>query len=238
MQVTEKTIQEQLRRYYDNHRYVLTNSFVFAWESDFFSVTDSGYIYEIEVKISRGDFKADFIKEKHGLFKAIAAGKKFIVKKDSRNYNQGDVLQKVRVASLDIRHFRRVNTPDVGFTHEEDSFGYWQRRENEVSLRWDWEINRAACTSFKIKDLQKVNLPNRFFYAVPIGMVQPHEVPAYAGLIYVDGFTVTVAKPAPFITKDNIFARLFKTLLDKFYYIAIGQQAQINYLKSKHNGND
>jgi hypothetical protein len=34
------------------------------WESDYLSLTKSGYLYEGEVKISRSDFKADFQKEK------------------------------------------------------------------------------------------------------------------------------------------------------------------------------
>ena len=34
-------------------------------ECDVVSVSSSGYIYEYEIKISRGDFRKDFIKEKH-----------------------------------------------------------------------------------------------------------------------------------------------------------------------------
>jgi len=34
-------------------------------ECDVISVSKSDYIYEYEIKISRGDFKKDFIKEKH-----------------------------------------------------------------------------------------------------------------------------------------------------------------------------
>jgi hypothetical protein len=46
------------------------NKYIFDhdWESDFFSVTKSGYIYEVEVKISKSDFTADFVKFKHKLF--------------------------------------------------------------------------------------------------------------------------------------------------------------------------
>lgn len=53
-----------------NHDYKLSNSYVFDWESDFFSVSKTGYCYEVEIKISRSDFIADFKKlNKHALFK-------------------------------------------------------------------------------------------------------------------------------------------------------------------------
>ena len=47
-------------RYFLNNLYVFSNS----WESDYLSLTKSGYLYEGEVKISKSDFKADFKKEK------------------------------------------------------------------------------------------------------------------------------------------------------------------------------
>jgi hypothetical protein len=50
-------------RYFLNNLYVFSNS----WESDYLSLTKSGYLYEGEVKISKSDFKADFKKEKKHL---------------------------------------------------------------------------------------------------------------------------------------------------------------------------
>lgn len=43
-------------------KYLINNLYVFSWESDYLALTKSGYWYEIEVKISRADFKADFKK--------------------------------------------------------------------------------------------------------------------------------------------------------------------------------
>ena len=43
-------------RYFLNNLYIFSNS----WESDYLSLTKSGYFYEGEVKVSRSDFKADF----------------------------------------------------------------------------------------------------------------------------------------------------------------------------------
>jgi hypothetical protein len=54
---------------FSTHNYRLYNSYVFNWESDYFSVANqSYYIYEVEIKLSRADFKKDFTKVgKHNL---------------------------------------------------------------------------------------------------------------------------------------------------------------------------
>lgn len=61
---TEKAIQDNLRFLLSNPRYILNNLYVFGWESDTLILTKSGYWYEIEIKISRKDFKNDF-RNKH-----------------------------------------------------------------------------------------------------------------------------------------------------------------------------
>jgi len=66
--MTAKFIQERLERLFNNHEYILRNAYIFDWESDLFSVTKTGTVYETEIKVSRSDFRADFEKEKHKLF--------------------------------------------------------------------------------------------------------------------------------------------------------------------------
>lgn len=56
------------RYFLQNHDYLLNNVYMFNWESDLFAISTSGYVVEIEVKISRSDFFADFKKAKHALF--------------------------------------------------------------------------------------------------------------------------------------------------------------------------
>ena len=69
--MTEKIIQKQIRSLFQNYEYKLFNTFMFAWESDFFAISKSGYSVEVEVKISRGDFRKDFTNKlnKHLLLK-------------------------------------------------------------------------------------------------------------------------------------------------------------------------
>ncbi len=68
-QMTERIIQEKLKYYFANYDYKLFNAFIYAWESDFFGISKSGYALEVEVKISRADFRKDFQckTEKHHL---------------------------------------------------------------------------------------------------------------------------------------------------------------------------
>lgn len=62
---TEKSILKILNRdFLSQPKYLINNLYVFSWESDYLALTKSGYWYEIEVKISRSDFKADFKKDR------------------------------------------------------------------------------------------------------------------------------------------------------------------------------
>jgi hypothetical protein len=55
-------IKKSLAHAFHNYQYKLYNTYVFGWESDFFAISRSGYSIEVEIKISRGDFKNDFKK--------------------------------------------------------------------------------------------------------------------------------------------------------------------------------
>lgn len=67
---SEELIQQQLRYSFlspNSVKYFTENLNVYDWESDVLKITKSGYAYEFEIKISRGDFKNDFKhkKKKH-----------------------------------------------------------------------------------------------------------------------------------------------------------------------------
>lgn len=74
-ELDSKDIISSLQLRFINHKYQINNAFIFNWESDFFSVSESGYVYEVEVKISRSDFKDDFNKvDKHKLLESVDPG--------------------------------------------------------------------------------------------------------------------------------------------------------------------
>jgi len=70
-QLTEKRIQSSLWGTFSSHKYRFVNIRFFntGEECDFISFLVSGYCQEIEIKISRSDFYADFNKPKHKLIK-------------------------------------------------------------------------------------------------------------------------------------------------------------------------
>lgn len=141
-----------VHNYFSNdYKYCIKNSFIFRydWESDYFCVNKEGYSFEIEVKITKADFKNDFKKEKHKLF----------VEKDSKRL-----------------------------------------------------------------------IPNRFYYAVPRGLISETDLPSYAGLIVVDGSHAIIQKRAPFIHKKKHDLR--KILCDKFYYNWMLQKKKLNLVES------
>lgn len=51
---------------------MIPNIYLYGWESDFLSVSRSGYVYEYEIKLSISDFRADFKKRRR--HKALKEG--------------------------------------------------------------------------------------------------------------------------------------------------------------------
>lgn len=69
--VTEQLLQQYLRGWKSNPKFIVENLYVFGWESDMLIKSRSGYWYEVECKISFADFKNDFKhkRQKHELLK-------------------------------------------------------------------------------------------------------------------------------------------------------------------------
>jgi len=66
--------------------------------------------------------------------------------------------------------------------------------------------------------IERFKRPNKFYYAVPEGLIEPEEVPAYAGLIWVTNKGGLIEKKkAPYIHKDKYNDAELK-LGEKFYY--------------------
>lgn len=70
---TERMAQDKLRQYLfapNSKKYEMLNLYVYGWESDYLVVTQSMLAYEVEIKVTRADFKNDLShkKDKHLLF--------------------------------------------------------------------------------------------------------------------------------------------------------------------------
>ena len=59
--------------------------------------------------------------------------------------------------------------------------------------------------------------PDYFYYRVPDGLVDPEDIPPYAGLAYVCGRNLRKVKDAPILHRDKLDPEAYK-MADKFYY--------------------
>jgi hypothetical protein len=142
--ITAKDIIHSLSLKYSGHQYHINNVYLFdGWESDFICFSEEGYLYEIEIKVHRSDFKDD---------------------------------EKLKIAKHALL----------------------ESNDNKTS---------------RMK-------PNRFFYAVPRGLLGTAEVPHYAGLIEIDdrNKAAVVVKDAPYLHKENMLNQDMKDLLLKRFY--------------------
>ena len=72
VEYSEESIQRALRHNFlspSSVKYFTENLNIYKWESDTIKFTNSGYVYEFEIKISKADFKNDFKnkKKKHSI---------------------------------------------------------------------------------------------------------------------------------------------------------------------------
>ena len=77
------------------------------------------------------------------------------------------------------------------------------------------QLRLGDSSIIKFKEPVK-HIPNKFYYVTPINLIARHEVPIYAGLIYINGNHCQVVKPAPFLHK--VLNDYDKRLLSKYYY--------------------
>ena len=133
-----------------------------TYESDMLIFKENGSIFEIEIKVSRADFFADFKK-----------GQKHLCLEEG------------------------------GFTANKDT----------------WKTNKETrkVNKFKKGEFISVELPNRFYFAVPEGMIKVNELPEYCGLFYIGkSGSVKKIKESKILTKERKID--FEKLANKFYW--------------------
>lgn len=213
-------IKKALHWHFLNHDYKLYNTYIYDWESDFFCVSKSGYAVEVEIKVSRGDFLRDFIKEKHGLFKDICSGKSHHIYIRNDYHNRGDFLGRIEYKTLHTSYGPEQSTRGGRKDHnwrwgrKENEYGYWVNDYGHIELHKKSIDMYAPTTGIKIKPIAEIQSPNKIWYAVPEGLITLAEVPPYAGLLYI-GKDAKVIKQAPFMHKTK--HDLDKILLKKYY---------------------
>lgn len=109
--MTSDKVYRGVRSMFHNHDHKFENVYIYDWECDHFSVTGSGYAYEIEIKVSKSDFKADFQKPKHHFFKCIKNG--FSIINQGRGYTWIEKDQKVEYTNINPVEISFKNCPNI-----------------------------------------------------------------------------------------------------------------------------
>lgn len=221
--ISELDLQQAVRRLFHNHQYILMNSYVFDWESDLFSVTKTGNVYEVEIKISKADYRKDFEKEKHQLFKSNVHGKTHHITgypAHRYSWDPARVVGKFSYQDVTWQHPK-------GYYLDHRAGQYVTGYGASFIQRKDVEL-LAPCTTIKIKPIQDILCPNRFYYASPPGIIEVKDLPPYAGLIHYEDKEAWITKQAPFIHKRPLLGgKLTSILLEKFWYLSQRQRYAI-----------
>ena len=86
--------------------------------------------------------------------------------------------------------------------------------KHQVMQGW-FEARKQAL--YETGDWVRYGRPNYFYYRVPDGLVDPKDIPPYAGLAYVCGRNLRKIKDAPILHRDKFDPEAYK-MADKFYY--------------------
>lgn len=217
-------IYKALYQYFLNYEYKLFNTFLYDWESDFFAQSKSGYRVEVEVKVSRGDFFKDFEKPKHKLFKDLQAKRTHSVSPwpyETYEDREARVVCEYNHKEVRFRFGPDTNSSrtDYGMWNtgrKNGKWGYWVNDYGPATVSNREKKVYAQCTNIRIKLITEVLCPNQFYFACPAGLITEKELPAYAGLIFIntDGHS-TLVKKAPYLHKNH--QDLTKHLLKKYY---------------------
>lgn len=194
--MTEKDIQRALWIKYRHHKYRFLNTYFFSSEQDYLTFLQNGYCWEFEIKVSKSDFWADFRKKKHLQYTNTAAN-----------------------VSLKPVKLREI------WTKTEEPYDPESKLNRRYRIRTNWDtgettygVERHDRTTFNYKEIAPKNIPNRFYFATPAGLVKLDDIPSYAGLIEVGpGGVSTVLKKAPLIHKGKSDPkRNFNTIYYKY----------------------
>jgi len=193
---------EHIQKFFPSAEYFLENVFIYPWESDYFLQMRSGYHYELEKKISRSDFKADFKKtSKHW---QLSHGKREVITAQGGkglSFLSSEQIAKFERDIKDILHRKQ--------RYREDGYDVWLY--SRIVMRDNI-------------------IPNRFYYITPKGLLKKSEIPDYAGLLEYTDDQIRTVKHAPFIHKRKY--NFDKAMLDKYKFRNYDLQVEINFLRS------
>ena len=213
--MTAKEIDNILRASLTNE-YELSNTYIFNWESDYFGISKSNLIYEIEIKLSRSDFFADFKKKrKHEVLEKSKQGKNYITLRDYLYYSYEKPIGYDTFGNKKNNQFRIVKQAT---------------KELKIPANIEGRNHKMLYSQVRFK---KIFCPHRFYYACPHGLIKKSEIPHYAGLIYVNTASINKVKEAPILHRKEL--NIQSILLHKFYHLSLNQRIDLKFLREENN---
>jgi hypothetical protein len=135
--------------------------------------------------------------------------------------------QKYKYMFTNIKYFSLENENDFIAVTESGMTYEFEIKTRKFDFSDDFKkhkkhekLKKAYASKNKSEDY---NVPNKFFYACPPGIIDKKDVPQYAGLIEVNEFKVRIVKSAPILHKvkynpaqffDRLYIRL-REFLDR-----------------------
>lgn len=111
MGIAVSEIQDALATRFSSHRYLLLNSYIYAWESDYWSKAPSGLIYEVEIKLTKSDYRADFLKiNKHNYLQRCSQ-QDLVVERNGMSYDYVNGKRVERASQIGYRKVKEI-TPN------------------------------------------------------------------------------------------------------------------------------
>lgn len=111
----------------------------------------------------------------------------------------------------------------------------FEKVEKHQVMQGYFEMRRQAL--IETQDWVRYGRPNYFYYCVPEGLVDPRDVPPYAGLVYVRCRTIMKIKAAPILHKDRFDPEAYK-MTDKFYYNWWNERRKARQIEGKDMKNE
>lgn len=151
-----------------------------------------------------------------------------LLDKDKPEKITGTSLTKKLIKDLHQRGNKMQVANIYFFKWESDVFNI---SRSDLITEYEIKISRADyAADFKKKEKHQLiessynkteglNVPNKFFYVVPEGLIKEEEVPAYAGLMVLTKYGgFKQLKKAPFLHKEKVSPSIWEQIAMKFYY--------------------
>ena len=127
---------------------------------------------------------------------------------DRQGFNEADVLG-ISGAGLMYEYEIKVSRADFLADFKNKQYKHLILSRGEGVETYDkWVKGKHTDDTYEL-----ITLPNKFYFACPVGLIKLEDIPTYAGLVYIDdqGEYIEI-KPAPFIHRAKANEIIYKSI--------------------------